>query len=135
MTLTFDPLTSKSIGIIHWSSVMHQRSLRTNMRWVVKLLIGNRSYVEGNCDSLTFDPLTPNQRTFLVMNNYNTTFEVPRPKCFLVIYLQGQCYLDLLPLDPKISSHLLVMSNHHTKFEVPRLKRSLVIDWTLTFDP
>jgi hypothetical protein len=42
--------------------------------------------------------------------------------------LQGQCDLDLWPLDPKINrGHLLVMTNHHTKFEVPRPKGSLVI--------
>jgi hypothetical protein len=44
-------------------------------------------------------------------------------------YLQGQCDLDIGPLDPKINwVHLLFMSNHHTKFEVPRLNGFLVID-------
>jgi hypothetical protein len=45
-------------------------------------------------------------------------------------YQQGQCDLDLCPLDLKINiGHLLVMINHHTKFEVPRPKQSLVFTW------
>jgi hypothetical protein len=60
------------------------------------------------------------------MNNHHTKFEFLGLSVLKLLignrsYLQGQCDLDLSPLDPKINrSHLLVLTNHHAKFEVPR---------------
>jgi hypothetical protein len=56
LTLTFDPLTSKSKGVIYWSRPMHLCSLLAKGPWVVKLLIGNRITYNVN---MTFDPLIP----------------------------------------------------------------------------
>jgi hypothetical protein len=86
---------------------------------------------------LTFDPLIPKSIGVIC---WSWPITIPSLKflglrvLYLLIgnhfHLQGQCDLDLWPLDPKINRvHLMVMTNHHTKFEVPRPKRSLVIDW------
>jgi hypothetical protein len=62
---------------------MHLPSLRANSLWVVKLLIGNPFTYKVNVTN-TFDPKI-NRSHLLVMNNHHTKFEVPRPKCSLVI--------------------------------------------------
>ena len=50
LTLTFDPLTSKSIGFICWSWLISLPSMRSLGQSVLKLLIGNRFSCKGHTD-------------------------------------------------------------------------------------
>jgi hypothetical protein len=111
---------------------MHLPGLRANSPWVVKLMIGNRFYLQDQCDPLT-------QKSIGVIC-WSWTIIIPRLKFPGIsvlqllfgnrFYLQGQCDLDLWPIDPKINrGYLLVMNNHYTKFKACKPKHSLVIDW------
>jgi hypothetical protein len=83
VTLTFDPLTPKSIGVIYWAWPMYLQSLRTKGLWIVKLLIGNRFYLQGQCDPELW-PHNPiiNRAHLLAKTNVPTKIEGQGPKSY-----------------------------------------------------
>jgi hypothetical protein len=90
MTLTTDPLTLNSIGVIYLPRPTHPptqlQSLWANAQWFVKLLIKTRFYLRRHV-TLIFDPfeLKINRGYLLVMANVLSKSEVPIPKRSLVI--------------------------------------------------
>ena len=86
LTLTFDPLTSKSIGFICWWWPIHIPSMRSLGQSVLKLLIGNRFSCKGHTDlDLWPTDLKINRFHLLVMTNTPTKYEVPGSKRSQVI--------------------------------------------------
>ena len=83
MTLTFDPLISKSIGFMCWSWPRSLQSLRFLGPSILKLLIGN-GVCHTNLDLWPID-LKIIRVHLLVMANQPTKFEVPGPKRSQVI--------------------------------------------------
>ena len=50
VTLTFNPLTSKSIGVIYWSGPASMSSLRAMGAGNVELSLGQAFRIQGHCD-------------------------------------------------------------------------------------
>jgi len=86
LTLTFDPLTSKSIGFICWSWLISLPNMRSLGQSVLKLLIGNSFSCKGHTDlDLWPTDLKINMVHLLVMTNTPTKYEVPGSKRSQVI--------------------------------------------------
>ena len=138
VTLTFDLVTLKLIGVICWWWPTCTPSM--------KFLGPSKNYfsahrhcdlsAQGHCD-LDFrrTDLKTNRGLLLGMANLHTKYGIPRPKHSSVIVRkpfftsQGHHDLDLWPSVIKITrGQLLVMTNLHTKYEVPMPKHSSVIE-------
>jgi hypothetical protein len=77
MTLAFEPLTKKSIGVIYSLRPMHLCSLSAKAPWIVKLLIGNCFTYKVNM-TLTIDH-NINRGHLLAKTNAPTKFEGQGP--------------------------------------------------------
>ena len=145
VTLTFDLLTSYSIGVVfYWSCPSCIPSMKFLGPSILQLLSGNHFSHKSHCDltaqghcDLAFRPteLKNNRDLPLGMANLHTKYRVPGPKRSSdserkpFFSSQGHRDLDLWPFDLKINRGLLlVMTNLHTKYEVIRPKRSSVIE-------
>ena len=136
VTLTFDLLTSYSIGVFYWSCPSCMSSIKFLGPSTPHFLSGNHFSAKGHCDlstqghcELDFRPteLKFNRDLPLGMTNLHTMYSVLGPKRSSVIRgkpffrSQGHGDLDLWPSYLKINrGHLLVMTNLHTKCEVLR---------------
>ena len=141
MTLTFNIVTSKSIGVICWWWPTCTPSINFHGQSILQLLSTNYFSAHCHCDlsaqghcDLDCD-LKINRGLLLGMANLHTKYGVPRPKRSSVIEWkpsftsQGHHDLDLWPSVMKINrGQLLVMTNLHTKYEVPTPKHSSVIE-------
>ena len=135
MTLTFDLVTWKSIGVICQSWPMSLWSFVIPGLSVLELSSGNHFTASGHCDlDLWPSDLKINRGHLPVMTNVPMKFHDPRPKRSWVIirkpfyYFQSLLTCDLWPSDLKINrGHLPVMINVPMKFHDPRPKRSWVI--------
>ena len=76
VTLTFDFLTPKSIGLIYWLRQIYMWSLKAKGQSVLKLLSGNNFKIERLCD-LDLWPINPkvNRAHLLTKTNTHVKFE------------------------------------------------------------
>ena len=126
VTLTFNLVTSKVIGVICW--------WRPTCTPSMMFLGPSKNNLSAHCHcDLDFrrTDLKTNRDLLLGMANLHTKYRVPRPKHSSIIERkpcftsQGHHDLELWPSDIKINrGQLLVMTNLHTRYEVPRHKHS-----------
>ena len=135
VTLTFDPLTSYSIGTFHWTWPTCIPSMKFLGPSVLQLLSGNHFLAHKVTVTLTFDILTSKSIGVFYLS---WPACIPSIKFHGPIVLQllrenhfsakGHCDLDLWPIDLIFNRGLLlVMPILHTKYEVPGPKHSSVI--------
>ena len=154
MTLTFDLLTPKSIGVFSSIRATTLWSLNALAHRVLKLLSRNGFHSSGHCDLDLWPTDIKINRNLLLNKGYHPMkFEGSGSKDTRVISGNGfhsssHCDLDLWPTDPKINRGLLVNKGYNPmKFEGSGWKGTWVIErkrislfgslwpWPLTYWP
>jgi len=135
VTLTFDLLTSKSIGVFYSIRATTLWSLKALGQRALELLSGNGFHSSDHCD-LDLSPTDPNINRVLQLNKsyHPMKFEGLSSKGTLVIerngfHPLGHCDLDLWPTDPKINRGLLLNKGYDPmKFEGSGSQSTQVIE-------
>jgi hypothetical protein len=99
VTLTFNLMTSKSIGVIYWSFPMPIFILLTVGQVIFKLSLRQKFHVHGHCDlDLWRDDLKMNRGHLLVIPNTHVKFEdIGSRHCQVIIQTRISCSRSLWP--------------------------------------
>ena len=154
MTLTFDLLTPKSIGVFNSISAITLRSLKALAQRVLELLSGNGFHSLGHCDHGLWPTDLKINRGLLLNKGYHLwSLKALAQRVLKLLsgngfHSLGHCDVDLWPTDPKINRGLLLNKGYHPlKFEGSGSKGTQVIEqkrfslfgslwpWPLTFWP
>ena len=121
VTVTFDLVTSKLIGVIYYSWQTYIWNIKTLWYILFKKINGKHFDIEGQWPWPS-DPKI-NRGHLLVMANLHVKYEDFVLYTFQEISgnhfdIQGHCDLDLWSSNPKFNrGHLLIMTNLHVKYE------------------
>jgi len=135
VTLTFDLLTPKSIGVFYLIRAITLWSLKPLGQRVLELLSGICFHSLGHCD-LDLWPTDPKSIGVFYFIRAITLWSL-KALCQRVLKLlsgngfhsSGHCDLDLWPTDPKINRGLLLNKRYHPiKFKGSVLKGTGVIE-------